>query len=315
MICNPIVCHFSINGNDTDTFRALVFDNDGNVKITPEEMNTYGENKTISRIWWNLTKEERIKIAIKLHDYFKINILEDGHVYYYCEGNLNCEGLPYSIYECINESTCVNNTKARYLKFNGLEVDGTPSSKCYYKGNNLSKLYCFYVSDDKTYHLPCYYAIVTGIIGHAICALLIDKDYKDINNWFFFQYNDSDIKIGDWQIPIETTNVYISSVTSMLYQNTCDDFTQGPCYVWWKIGLNGTPTLYNICEQPLNTMILENNYSTDYLNELKTHSEYQILSYIETPYHIIIFIKEYNDYQYNIPEEINRKKVIITKSL
>lgn len=56
--------------------------------------------------------------------------------------------------------------------------------------------------------------------GHAICAEYLGGGYNVFNNWKFFQYENTNIRPGDWQMPYELgrqdTKVQIKKVTGIL---------------------------------------------------------------------------------------------------
>ena len=91
-------------------------------------------------------------------------------------------------------------------------------SKCYWKEHGGCSEHCY--MEEYGWNKPIYHAAVTNnsrSFGHSICAEYLGGDVTNFNNWKFFQYDNLDIKPGDWQMPCgtdeENTKVIIRKIT------------------------------------------------------------------------------------------------------
>jgi len=112
-------------------------------------------------------------------------------------------------------------------------------SKCYWKEHGGCSEHCY--MEEYGWNKPIYFGSVTNnsrSFGHAICAEYLGGDKTDFNNWKFFQYDDLDIKPGDWQMPCgtdeEDTSVNLWKVTGF---SSCGEY-KGYREVCFKIDKN-----------------------------------------------------------------------------
>lgn len=146
-------------------------------------------DKHVSRQWWSLTKEQRFTLGT----YIIRNFLPYRQVTQLGQGDSNCEGTNIGWYY----GSCVSNAILRYAIMNHKTPVGD-LSQCYFKETEVK---CF---TDESYWLPCFVVGVDGVnhkFGHEICGLQIGEDINDFHSWVFFQYNNSNIKPGSWQMP------------------------------------------------------------------------------------------------------------------
>ena len=70
------------------------------------------------------------------------------------------------------------------------------------------KTQCMYRDD--YFDLPVYIVVVGTVdsaFAHEICGILINQDTTDHNSWIYFQYSNHNIKLGDWQIPVDDYDI------------------------------------------------------------------------------------------------------------
>jgi len=227
-ICPQFSCNFTIK-EPIDAFRDMCIDTN-EVICDSQTLNAFGENKTLSIIWKDLTNNEKKQIGIKLHGYLLNNIFYKRSITSMCEGPTNCVGgCP-----TYGSAVCVQNALIRVLRF----VEPNESfSKCYYK-NALGEEVCYYYPE--SYCLPCYPVTVVSVPNsfyHSIACLQIGTDVNNFNNWLFFQYNASDIVPGSWDMPLPC-----SVVVDNLVNGICAGYGNGVSIAKWNIDENGVIT-------------------------------------------------------------------------
>ena len=191
----PTTCE--ITGTDLVGFRKECLTGE-TVSCTWDILKTRLEDHTVSRLWWQLTREERYSITRMAA---ARTIPKDAR--YNASGLSNCEGEDEaSVW--IN-AVCHHDALIKYMKFVGGNVPG--ADKCYYKLKYLTAEPQCYVPDH-SYNLPGAIASYSAPMGdqptgygHGMFAILIDEDMTKVDNWVIFQYSDFDIKIGNWQMP------------------------------------------------------------------------------------------------------------------
>jgi len=160
----------------------------GLVICSPARIVEYAESKLLSRIWWHLTRDERFAVSTVLIDlipqYF-------DHVCY--EGIPGCVGCGTGRLET---GWCVNNAIMRWAVFSGSPLFPSLAS-CYYKRKTDAEWNCFLYA--APYNLPCYLVSMDNP-RHSIAGLQIGDDVREFSSWRFFQYDNNDIKPGDWQM-------------------------------------------------------------------------------------------------------------------
>lgn len=157
----------------------------GNVVCSWDSMKTRLEDQTVSRLWWDLTRDERYSIGEK--------VIRNTMFFWIVKirkGKLNCEGGEGE-YEY---TTCLDNAAIRYLKIahakDFIEGDIFSVDRCYWKhpvtGEEICKV------PDVSYNLPC--SIGQYESGHLVCALQIGQMGDKIDDFIIFQYLSFDIK-------------------------------------------------------------------------------------------------------------------------
>lgn len=214
----PIPSNTPVPSSKLTSFRNACMSGD-NVVCSYSTLLTYLQNKTVADLWWEFRQNERFNIAqvaIK-------NILD--YQFQYCsDGNANCAGSDGKWYTAI----CPANAAVRVILFG--KVKPTNADKCYWKHHYDSQSYCFLPSHQ--YGLPTYvfeaYAspgVGTKDYGHAMACIQIHQDGSKLTSYVVFQYNDSNIRGGSFQLPthetpIDINLIEITSVTKSMYSGT-----------------------------------------------------------------------------------------------
>ncbi len=162
------------------------------ISCTDTKMHSLLVDKKIANVWWQLTDNERSVLAdYILKHYLLMNI------YLWGTGNTNCLG---GVTEW-KTAYCAHNAVIRFMLFG--KADEYKIVSCYYKHPVLNTIHCFWSGN--CFGLPVYPVSVIATagpsFGHAICAFQIKNDVNDFNSWRFFQYEDSNIKPGNYQMP------------------------------------------------------------------------------------------------------------------
>ena len=187
-----------VSMNDVAAFQSECL-TDGVVTCGWDALHTKLNNLDVSRFWWFLTRDERYSIAemaIKNTLFYEL--------WYGRGGKANCEGGEGDFVGIV----CCQNGVIRYLKF-GVPVpivDMTTGyvDACYFKRLLSDPTETCYRQD--AYNLPCH--IVNCIehftgpgFAHTMCAIQVCEGFDSLDNWIVFQYDDFDIKPGNWQMP------------------------------------------------------------------------------------------------------------------
>ena len=189
----------SIDEDGLAEFRAECLSG-GSVVCSWDVLKTRLEDHIVSRLWWDLTRDERYSIAeqaIKNTMFFHIDYITRS----YSGGLPNCEGSDGAVWI---DAACTSNGVIRYLKFG--QSDFTLIDSCYWKKDSDSPENCHV--PDHSYNLPTY--MVEGVsetvpnYGHTMCAILIDEQLESLDNLVVFQYLAFDIKPGHQQMPCES---------------------------------------------------------------------------------------------------------------
>ncbi len=225
--CSELICNFEIL--DLQSFVSECVNEDETIKCDINRLLVYTNNKVLSKIWCNLSKDIRYNVGKMIITYLQNYVI--GTVTQVCIGLDNCAGCNASW----TQAVCLQNALIRQLKVNGKEPYGQ-NMNCYYKDNINGIEKCYNKGDD-IWELPCYVTTISGDgFGHSICALQIDNDITKFDNWLFFQYNDNEINPGSWQMPYNT-DIYVSIVTTM----SCNGYSTTQS-VHWHIDKNGNVT-------------------------------------------------------------------------
>ena len=130
----------------------------------------YLENHIVSRVWWNLTRDERYLIsgmAVRNTMPYKI--------YDYRHGEPNCAGGTgiWRPRGCVPQAIITHQKFAHFVR----SVDS-----CYWRRTSSSNEVCYV--PNKTYGLPVFLAHVPN---HVLNAIQIQKDTESSNSWVLFQ--------------------------------------------------------------------------------------------------------------------------------
>lgn len=169
----------------------------GHVVCTREVLKSRLEDKTISRLWWLLTEQERRSIA----EHAAMDTFPRA-IPYKRKGNPNCRG---GVGEW-GEATCVPNSIIRCLKIFGNPAPSeSDADQCYWKDYSGDEN-CFFQNDP--YNLPCHTVSCLSddrSFCHALAAIQVNLDTSSLNSWCIFQYTKFDLKPGDYQLPYGST--------------------------------------------------------------------------------------------------------------
>lgn len=168
------------------------------------------EDGTIGSDWWSLAESDRRRIAELA---IKNTIFHEVHLFR--SGKSNCSGGVGDF----SRAYCQVNALIRVLQFGSGDIGG---DSCYYKQNASSAEHCYVPA--KKYNLPCHLVScftspgTSPPFGHALAAIQVVNGVGSLDNWIVFQYNNFDLKSGEWQMPApDYDNMYvqIKSVDSM----------------------------------------------------------------------------------------------------
>lgn len=179
-------------------FRAECLSNE-NVVCSWGVLKTRLEDLTVSRLWWDLTRDERYAIA---------EMAVKNVLFYYVKygrgGKADCAGGEGEYIMIV----CVQNAIIRCMKF-GSTIEVTDmmtgnNDACYFKRSSSDVNETCY--KQAQYNLPCHNISCHEHFGgvgfsHAMCGIQIVEGYDSLDNWAVFQYNEFDIKPGDDQMP------------------------------------------------------------------------------------------------------------------
>ena len=162
----------------------------------------------IDPYWWGYTTSQREDIAIGLIESHTLDFirfrgygLRDG----------DCSDVkPWSV------ADCDDNAAYRVLVLGDPERQGTK--------NSLRCCYTLQKTKPKTgdpgfpyvkgtgWRLPVF--VVATSAKHYICAIQLEEEADKLGDWLFFQYDNANIQIGDWQLP-HGCIIYIDDVYSV----------------------------------------------------------------------------------------------------
>ncbi|MBP2132710.1 hypothetical protein J2128_000631 [Methanomicrobium sp. W14] len=174
-------------------------------------------------------------------------------LYYRC-GSSDCGGGSGSW----NDAVCFENAIIRYA-WAGKSTDfANTLSSCYWMEKSGCPEYCYLDLNTKIYELDIYCVLIENdcpdpdhpdkTFGHEVCAEYNDNtgsgSKKDWGNWTFFQYDNPDIQIGNWQMPkgsdVCDTKVIIYKVIGI---RSCDTYEPSDVIVTFLIDKNGDVTV------------------------------------------------------------------------
>lgn len=195
----------------------------GNVVCSWDVLKMRLEDLTISRLWWDLTRDERYSIARRVESGAFGYMIDEV-----CCGIPNCGGPT----EEWKNAVCTQNGAIRAIKFASKYIPFADS--CYYK-NKLGGIECWL--PEYQYHLPS--AVVTcstsGIgYGHTMCSIQIDEDASKLDNWIVFDAQYFDITPGHSRMPnylYDDLWVKMEEVTSV--SSTCGGYGGDEIATWY----------------------------------------------------------------------------------
>ncbi len=139
-----------------------------------------------------------------------------GQIMNYRCGLSDCEGGSGSWY---TNAVCLENAVIRYARAGQSEQFSDVLSGCYWREKAGCPEHCYV---EEIFDLDVYIGRVTNHqtgFWHAICAQYLGGDVRIITNWRFFQYDNTNIQPGNWQIPpgveAEFTKLEILEVTGI----------------------------------------------------------------------------------------------------
>ena len=151
-------------------------------------------------LWWHLSEKYRRLIAnMAISDHLP------GTIRSFSDDNGATWGGAAGV--------CVANAYVHLMKF-GAPTAGAMRdhwSNFYWKLRSWSTTTHPYVTDDN-YWLPVYWAGAGGwyfghYIAHAMAAIQVRKGFASHEDWIVFQYSNTNIRCGDWQLPSDNSNV------------------------------------------------------------------------------------------------------------
>lgn len=171
---------------------------DGGVICSWDVLKTRLEDQTVSRIWWDLTRDERYSISEMAVKNTLFYTATRGR-----SGKFDCVGGEGDTREIV----CIQNSIIRYIKFTSKSFG--ISDKCYYRRIESSEEFCYVPNE--SYGLPGHIVSCSTPIdytgepfGHSMCAIQTGLDLSKLDSWIVFQYTDFNIKPGDLQMPVDT---------------------------------------------------------------------------------------------------------------
>ncbi len=166
-------------------------------------------------------------------------------IFHYRSGEPDCYGGSGKW----KDALCLTNAIIRFARAGQSSEFYDVLSKCYWRRNSDYPEHCY--MEIYGCNKPIYIAAVVNnslSFGHAICAEHLGGDFQDFNNWKFFQYDNLDIKPGDWQMPygtdVENTKVEINRVRVIF---SCGGSMSGEDVVCFEIDKDGNVYLIE-CE-------------------------------------------------------------------
>ena len=194
---------------DLTKFRSSCLSS-GNVVCSNNVLKARLEDHTVSKLWWDLTRDERYSIARKAESIAFGYFIEEV-----CCGTHDCGGCT----DGWKSAACTQNGAIRTIKFS----DATPlfADSCYYR-TSIGESVCWL--PEHQYALPS--AVVTcatsGVgYGHTMCAIQIDEDQNILNSWAVFDSNYFDVTPGHLTMPnykyddLWVKMEYITNVSTM----------------------------------------------------------------------------------------------------
>ena len=209
-------------------FIANTFDEGDQVIIDSELLNYYLRKKIISLYWWNLSDIQRDRLSIVILDQNIINASD------YADGKPNCKGVTGSW----NHADCCPHAVMRWGKLGNSSNWADELRACYWRAweGGIGGGYVTHCYGEVNFNLPVH---VVSVPGHYICGIQIKSDQTSFDSWRFFQYQNTDITLGNWQMPCGEGN---SIIIYDVLQVTCGGFELMKI-VKWVLDANCIPIL------------------------------------------------------------------------
>lgn len=221
---------------DIDDVRACI--SGSTITCTDEVMHTKLANHQIASVWWQLTDDERNTIAEYAITHFLFRLISRIG-----QGNSDCTGgvtdWRYAV--------CSQNAIIRFELFG--DAENYKLTDCYYKTDGDSEIYYCYWSGE-CFKLPVYLVTIDNLDGaHNVCAIQVKEDINNFSSWRFFQYTNSNIQPGNYQMRCGTgQNLWV--VICEIDTIGCDGWSYSS-KVKWVFGDN-----CSVCTQPIGNMTI-----------------------------------------------------------
>jgi len=199
-----------ITGENSTTFTMVEVGPDL-TKLDKEKLYPYLTSGYVADRWWDLPSRNRRILAQNIIDWWSVPFKVGRYKY------------PYNGGWRERRADCSIGVVARMSIIGDWETICTRGE--YYLASWEGHADWYEFGDRSCFYLPCYIVKVQGYgFNHGICGLQLDKDMTIFDNWLFFQYDNGNIRPGDWQMPIELegvrTFVSIERTTKKLKANS-----------------------------------------------------------------------------------------------
>lgn len=161
---------------------------DGEVVCSWDVLKARLEDQTVSRLWWDLTKNERYSIAHMATS----NILNFQVRYIKRD-----EGCGFGANE--SKGQCTANAIIRFSKFDHIMGCMSESGLCFWKKDDTDTWHNYL--DAVCYNIPCF--IVAALekgVWHEMTAIALNIEIKGLQDLFIFQFSEIDIQPGSTQL-------------------------------------------------------------------------------------------------------------------
>lgn len=159
------------------------------------------EDQTVSKLWWDLTLDERYSISCTAIENMMFNLFAIKRL-----GKSDCGGGEGET----GFTLCLDNAIIRYLKFSSSDFTKIDEYYWRYGGTSEENEKCW--RPDICYNLPGHIISCMPLpvaANHAMCGIQIDTDLTSIDSWVVFNYGNCDIKPGDGQMKDPYIQVWV----------------------------------------------------------------------------------------------------------
>lgn len=209
---------------------------DGDTVIASTELLYYFlSQKIVAEYWWDLSDVQRNNLAGTILGAY--TRFDAANYAYGKDGHGDCDGIYYSW----QAAHCEQDAIIKWAKI-GDNLDWLAKMRnCYWRHwsipHNSYVVFCY---GEVSFGLPVY--IVT-VYGHCICALQIKENQDCFTSWRFFQYDNTNITPGNYQMPCGTGKsvkiVNLRKIDCGFYGKVYDD----PYIVKWNFDADCNPVL------------------------------------------------------------------------